>query len=283
MQKSIVLTLLLTFTVYSYSQNKPAYKLFNSKGHKISYKKVIKKMKRADIVLFGELHNNPIVHWLQYELTKDIAVGQDLVLGSEMLEADNQKALNDYLEGAVNQQALDTLARLSKNYQTDYKPLVDLAKNHKIPFIATNIPRRFAKKVFRTGLESLDSLSMEEKSWMAPLPLKYDASLSQYVKMKAMMGGHGGDNLPKAQACKDATMAYFILKNKGNSLFIHYNGAYHSDYHEGIYWYLKQANPQLKILTITVEEQASIKKFNKEIKGKADVIIVTPTSMTKTY
>ncbi len=283
MYKLIVLTLLLTFSVSSHGQNKPAYKLFNSKGHKISYKKVLKKMKKADVVLFGEHHNNPIVHWLQYEFTKDLAAGQDLVLGAEMLEADNQKQLNNYLDGSSNQQQLDTLARLWNNYITDYKPLVDLSKKHHFPFIATNIPRRFAKKVFRGGFEVLDSLTNQEKTWMPPLPLKYDASLSQYVKMKAMMGGHGGDNLPKAQACKDATMAYFILKNRGKSLFVHYNGSFHSDYHEGIYWYLKQGNPTLKILTITVEEQEDVKKFNKEIKGKADVIIVTPTSMTKTY
>jgi len=283
MQKSIVLTLLLTFTVFSYGQNKPAYKLYNSKGHKISYKKVLKKMKRADVVLFGELHDNPLVHWLQYELTKDLSLDHKLVLGAEMLEADNQQVVDDYLKKTINQQGLDTLARLWDNYKTDYKPLVDLAKKHNFPFVATNIPRSFAKKVYRDGFEVLDSVSSEAKTWMAPLPIKYDASLSQYVKMKAMMGGHGGDNFPKAQAIKDATMAYFIFKNKNKSIFIHYNGAFHSDYHEGIYWYLKQLDPALKIMTISSEEQDHIKKFNKEIKGKADVIIVTPTSMTKTY
>jgi len=283
MQKSIVLTLLLTFSVFSYGQNKPAYKLYNSKGHKISYKKVLKKMKRADVVLFGELHDNPLVHWLQYELTKDLSLDHKLVLGAEMLEADNQQVVDDYLKKTINQQGLDTLARLWDNYKTDYKPLVDLAKKHNFPFVATNIPRSFAKKVYRDGFEVLDSVSSEAKTWMAPLPIKYDASLSQYVKMKAMMGGHGGDNFPKAQAIKDATMAYFIFKNKNKSIFIHYNGAFHSDYHEGIYWYLKQLDPALKIMTISSEEQDQIKKFNKEIKGKADVIIVTPTSMTKTY
>ena len=231
MQKIIVLTLLLTFTVFSYSQNKPAYKIVNSKGRSISYKKVLKKMSKADVVLFGEQHDNPIVHWLQIELTKDLVAKQLLVLGSEMLEADDQLALNAYLEGRTTQQALDTLARLSVNYKTDYKPLVDLAKKNEIPFIATNIPRRFAKIVYHGGFQALDTLPVKSKDWMAPLPIKYDASLSQYVKMNAMMGGHGGDNFPKAQAIKDATMAYFILKNRGEKLFVHYNGSFHSDYH----------------------------------------------------
>ena len=52
-----------------------------------------------------------------------------------------------------------------------------------------------------------------EKTWMAPLPMDYDANLPGYVKMVEMMGGHGGANMPKAQATKDATMAYFILQH----------------------------------------------------------------------
>ena len=98
------------------------------------------------------------------------------------------------------------------------------------------------------------------------------------------MGGHGGDNLPKAQAIKDATMAYFILENReNNNLFIHYNGSYHSDNYEGINWYLKKADNNLNIVTISIVEQDNIKKFNKENKSKADYIIVVSSTMTKTY
>lgn len=284
MRISITSLLFLLFTTIIFSQNKPAYKLYNSKGSKVSYQKMIDKMSKADVVLFGEHHDNPIVHWLQYETTVDLSKSRKLILGAEMFEADNQQELNDYLSGKITQKAFDTLARLWKNYPTDYKPLVDFAKNNKIKFIATNIPRNFASEVYKNGFECLDSLSTEEKSWIAPLPIKYDANLPGYVKMMKMMGGHGGDNLPKAQAIKDATMAYFILKNKENDkLFIHYNGSYHSDDFEGINWYLKQENPTLKIVTVSVVESKNVKKFDKEKKEKADFIIVVPSTMTKTY
>ncbi len=284
MRISITSLLFLLFTTFIFSQNKPAYKLYNENGGKVSYKKMINKMKKADVVLFGEHHNNPIVHWLQLEATSDLNKSRKLILGAEMFEADNQQELNDYLSGKITQKAFDTLARLWKNYPTDYKPLVDFAKKNKIKFIATNIPRSFASEVYKGGFKSLDSLTLEEKSWMAPLPIKYDANLPGYVKMMKMMGGHGGDNLPKAQAIKDATMAYFILKNKENDkLFIHYNGSYHSDDFEGIGWYLKQENPSLKIVTVSVVESENVKKFDKEKKGKGDFIIVVPSIMTKTY
>ncbi|UMB52671.1 ChaN family lipoprotein [Lutibacter sp. A64] len=284
MRKQLVFFLVIIFSGVVFAQNKPAYKLYNAKGKKVSYKKMIKKMSKADVVLFGEYHNNPIIHWLQYEATKDLSVENKLILGAEMFEADNQNELNNYLSGAIDAKALDTVARLWNNYKTDYKPLVDFAKDNKLKFIATNIPRRYASLVFRGGFEALEELTDDEKTWIAPLPIAYDKTLPGYVKMKEMMGGHGSDNLPKAQAVKDATMGYFILENlQDKKLFVHYNGSYHSDNYEGIYWYLKKGNPNLQISTVSVIEQENIKKFDTENKLKADFIIVVPSTMTKTY
>jgi uncharacterized iron-regulated protein len=284
MQKLILSIAIVLFSTILFSQNKPAYKLYNAKGNKVSYKKMIKTMSKSDVVLFGEHHNNPIVHWLQLETTQDLFKLRKLTLGAEMFEADNQQQLNNYLSGEIDEKGLDTLARLWNNYKTDYKPLVDFAKTNNLKFIATNVPRKYASLVYKGGLEALDSLAVEEKSWIATLPIKYDATLPGYVKMKAMMGGHGGDNLPKAQAIKDATMAYFILKNsEKNNLFLHYNGSYHSDDYEGINWYLKQNANSLKVVTVSVVEQQNLNKFNQENKLKADFIIVVPETMTKTY
>lgn len=279
-------TLLFVFLItYSFfGQNKPVYKLYNAKGHKVSYQRMIKMLRKANVVLFGEHHNNPISHWLELEVTKDIYKTQKVVLGAEMFEADNQMSLNNYLSGKINNKGLDTLARLWLNYKTDYKPLVDFAKKNKLEFIATNVPRRYASLVYKKGFLALNSLPKNEKLWIAPLPVKYDAALPGYVKMKTMMGGHGGENLPKAQAIKDATMAYFISKNlEKKSTFIHFNGSYHSDNFEGIYWYLKNLNAALKIKTVSIVEQPNVKKFNKENKNLADFIIVVVESMTKTY
>ena len=284
MRKVIVFLLFMTFSALIFSQNKPAYKLYNAKGAKVSYKSMINKMKKADVVLFGEYHDNPIVHWLQYETTVDLNKLRKLTLGAEMFEADNQIPLNNYLIDTINQKGLDTLVKLWRNYKTDYKPLVDFAKENKLNFIATNAPRRYARKVYKEGFGILDSISDLEKSWIAPLPIKYDATLSGYVKFKEMLGDHATENSPKAQALKDATMAYFILKNKKkDELFLHYNGSYHSDDYEGINWYLKQVNNNLRIITVSVEEQENLKKLNKENRLKADFIIIVPPTMTKTY
>lgn len=281
---------LLLFTAFIFShllinaQDKSPYVLYNTKGKKLSYKKMIKVLKEKDIVLFGEYHNNAIAHWLQLEITKDLKQSCDLVLGAEMFEADNQEQLDLYLQGKLSAKGLDSNARLWKNYQTDYAPLVNFAKANKLAFAATNIPRKFASLVSKGGFEKLDSLSAKEKSWIAPLPVAYDAELPGYKKMLEMMGGHGGPNLPKAQAIKDATMSHFILKYfKTGSLFVHYNGAYHSDNYEGILWYLKRQRPELRYATISTVSQKDIGSLEAANKGKADFIICVDEDMTNTY
>jgi uncharacterized iron-regulated protein len=201
-----------------------------------------------------------------------------------MIEADNQPQLNQYLAGEINQKKFDSVARLWNNHKTDYKPLVDYAKEKHFPFIATNVPRRFASMVYKGGFEALEKLTAEEKTWIAPLPFPYDATLPGYVKMLEMAGGHGGDNLPKAQAVKDATMGYFIAQNlKPGTVFVHYNGSYHSDNFEGINWYLKKDKPGVKIVTIATVSQKEVSKLEKEYLQKADFILVIDEDMTKTF
>ena len=282
--KKITFSIFLFATIISVAQDKKAYQIFDKKGKKSSYEKVLKAAEKSDVVLFGEIHDNSVVHWLQLEFTKDLAQRKPLVLGAEMLEADNQKQLDQYLKGEINQKQLDSSARLWKNYKTDYKPLVDFAKDKKINFIATNVPRRYASLVFKKDLVALDSLSALEKSWIAPLPIEFDINLPGYKGMMSMQGGHAGEKMPKAQAIKDATMAYFINKNrKENSIFVHYNGTYHSDNYEGINWYLRKLDADMQIVTIAMVEQKDITKLEAEHYNKADFILVIDEDVTKTY
>ena len=284
MKKICLLVIALGFAAIVFSQDKPAYVLYNKDGKKVKYSKMINSAAAADIVLFGEFHNNPIAHCLQLELTRDLKEKRELVLGAEMFEADNQQALDNYLQGKISAKGLDSSARLWRNYTTDYAPLVNFAKSHNIVFAATNVPRRYASMVARAGLETLDSLNATEKAWIAPLPIAYDAELPGYKKMLETMKGHGGPNLPKAQAIKDATMAHFILKYfKEGSLFIHYNGAFHSENYDGIVWYLRRQRPELKLMTITIVSQKDISKLLDENKNKADYIICVDEDMTTTY
>ena len=281
----------LSILFLAMKSDKPAYQYFTKEGKTIEYSKVIKACEKADIIFIGELHNNPISHWMEYEITKDIYAQRDssVVLGAEMFEADNQIIMNEYFSGKIKKKSFKSEMRLWPNYDTDYEPLLEFANEKKIPFIATNVPRRYASLVNKSGLEALNELSDEAKKFIAPLPIAFDGTLKIYKEMMDMMKSSGmshvTDNIVKAQAIKDATMAHFILTNlpKEGGAFIHYNGAYHSQDFQGIVWYLKQAKPELNIITISAVEQDSIAELEEEYINQADFLMAVPTSMTKTY
>lgn len=286
---NLVFIFLAIFTL-AFKADKPSYKLYNSEGKESFYTKLIKDASEADIVFYGELHNDPISHWLELEITKDLhkVKGDKLILGAEMFERDDQLVINEYLDNMYESGKFEPEAKLWKNYNTDYKPLLEYAKENTLLFIATNIPRRYASMVSRSGFEILDSLSDEAKKYIAPLPVDYDPELKGYKDMLDMGGGngmvHANTNLPKAQAIKDATMAYSILQHweDGNTI-IHYNGSYHSRNFEGIVWYLRQSKPGLRIVTVETVLQEDITEVEEDNIGIASYVVCVPESMTKTY
>lgn len=286
MKKLLIITMAL-FVFTAFKSDKPAYTLYTADGKPVKYEKMMRLIEEADIVFFGELHNNPIAHWLQLEITQDLyqAKSGKLMLGAEMFETDNQLILNEYLEGKISESSFEKEVRLWPNYKTDYKPLVQFAKDSSLYFVATNVPRRYASVVYKQGIDTLAFFSAQARSYMAPLPIQYDSSLSCYsgmmAEMKAM--GHGNENLPKSQALKDATMAYQIAVNKkDDQVFIHFNGSYHSQNKESIIWYLNQYKPGLKIVTITTVEQSEIDELDSLNMNLADFVVVVPENMTKT-
>ncbi|WP_160136848.1 ChaN family lipoprotein [Chryseobacterium sp. c4a] len=289
--KNIFIAILLAGFCSLSAQNFKAYQFYDQKGKELKTDKLVKELAEYDVVFFGENHNSSINHWLQLKITEALYEKKNgkLILGAEMFERDNQAQLNQYLNGKLDAKAFKDSARLWNNYATDYKPLVDFAKNKKLNFIATNIPRRYASQTAKEGLESLNNLSDKEKSYIAQLPIKVTLDTPGYPEMKAMMGDHAEGtkvmNFISAQATKDATMAESILKNiQAGKTFIHYNGNYHSKEFGGTYWYIKQKNPNLKMAVISVfeSEDPELKVPSKDyIPTEFNLII--PSDMTKTF
>lgn len=283
-----VLIITFLFCFNSYTQNLKAYQIFDKDGNVTTFENLVQNSTDADIVLFGELHNNSISHWLQLELTMALHAHKDenLVLGMEMFEADNQLIIDEYFAGQITERNFRAEARLWRNYDTDIRPLVEFARENDLQLIATNIPRRYASLVNREGFEGLENLSPQALSYVAPLPVAYDPELPGYKAMLEMahLPGHVNENFPKAQAIKDATMAHFILKNfESGNLFIHYHGAYHSNNYEGIVWYLNRAQPDLQLTTISTVEQSQVETLDEQHLNLADFIIAVPATMTKTH
>ncbi|WP_345117199.1 ChaN family lipoprotein [Hymenobacter algoricola] len=289
-RKLLLLPLLLLLLGFR-ADDRPAYRLFTAAGKPARYDKMLQELARADVVFFGEQHNDPIAHWLALQLTKDLLrlkQGQ-LVLGLEMFERDVQPLVDQYTTGEVAEEEFEARSRPWPNYGTDYKPLLLLAKQQKFRVVGTNVPRRYASMVGKNSLSVLDTLPAKSKAWLAPLPLTVDYELPGYKNMAKMFGGDaahaaGVQNIIQAQALKDATMAYFLNQARpAGHLLLHLNGSYHSDNHDGILAYLRQQNPQLRVLTISTVTQEQLGKLDREQQQKADFILTVPADMTKTY
>lgn len=273
--------------IQPFAKGLDAYAIYTSDGKKADIDKIMKSANGKSHVFFGELHNSAIAHWLQFELTKRLyAVNKRrLVLGAEMFEADNQYIIDEYLKRQISANSFQDEVRLWPNYNTDYKPLIEFAREKSIPFIATNIPRRYASMVYKQHLDSLNGLSDLAKTFIAPISaFRFDTSVACYGRMVTDFGDHGGMQIAQAQAIKDATMAHFIQKNSTKrTVFLHYNGAYHSDNKEGIIHYLKEFIDLDKILTITTVTQEKVDRLDETNKGLADFVICVPESFTNTH
>jgi uncharacterized iron-regulated protein len=286
--RNYFLAILLIFsTVGAIKAQGEAYQFFTNKGKKIDLKDVLKEAKDADAVFFGELHNNSLGHWLQLQVLKGLqAENSDLVVGSEIFEREDQLNLDEWFLGQITESNFEAEANLWKNYNTDYRPILRYAKEKGLTFIATNVPRKYASLVSKSGLSALDELSPQAKKYFAKLPVEVDMNMPGYVAMKDMMHGAPGNSefMIQAQALKDATMAESLFESlhAGKKIY-HINGSYHSKDGEGILWYLKREFPDLKSLDIHMVTQDQLDKLDDENAKAGEIILVLPSDSHTTY
>lgn len=104
---------------------------------------MISELKGADVVIIGETHNDPVAHHIELEVVKGIYnLSGKAAVSMEMFERDVQHVIDEYLDGHIQESFLLKDARAWKNYETDYKPVVEFAKENGLKVIAANAPRR---------------------------------------------------------------------------------------------------------------------------------------------
>ena len=292
MKRTATVLLFALQLMASMAMSPAAYRIFDSRGRETDFRTMADSLSRADVVFFGENHNCPISHWMELEISRALFAchGGDLVIGQEMMEAGNQLLLDEYLAGITSYDRFEAEGRLWDNYSTDYYPTVYFAKENGIPFVATNVPRRYAAAVGAGGLEALERFSDEARRYMAPLPIPfaYDTEAAGEKFAAMMMFSRRSPeemrNLAEAQALKDATMGWFIARNmQPSAKFLHINGSMHSDSREGIIPYLLGYRPHTRVATVTSRRQDSIEALDPDFLGAADFYIVVPTDFPTSY
>ncbi|WP_198552888.1 ChaN family lipoprotein [Psychromonas sp. Urea-02u-13] len=221
-------------------------------------------VKDADIILVGEWHGHPGVHLMQAQLLAQLySQNINLVLSMEQFSRDHQKILNQYLTGEIGEKALIKNTNAWSNYSSDYRPLVEFAKQNSLDVIAANAPKTIVRCIGKNGAEYLTRLPLNERKWVAQqLTLTADG---YQEKFNSLM--HHGDEVKTkqqfaAQTTWDDTMAEsmvnYLAKHPGRQI-MHVAGRFHVAEGLGIASRIKSRNANLNVVMITpVTETSSI-------------------------
>lgn len=267
------------------------YRVYRGDGSPATLDEVIEASRHVDVTFIGEMHDDAVAHYLEAEILRRIA-GPDWALSMEMFERDVQGVVDEYLEGLIDERDLIASGRAWSNYQSDYKPLIEIAKEAHMPVIAANAPKRYVDVVGKKGQAGLLALGVEAKSTLPPLP--YTAASQAYRErfereMSQETGAHGSEPLPahqtesdyalQAQTLWDAAMADSIakfLKVHPNKHILQINGLFHSEYHQGIPEHLLRYRPDTTTLVVTILRDKSFPSWKgADMKGAGDFVIVT--------
>lgn len=281
-------------------------RVFDSGEKRFSdFEAMMMELTRADVVFVGEQHDDPATHKLERAILEGLLRRKiGVTVSLEMFERDVQQSLNEYLTGKLSEEAFLKASRPWPRYATDYRSLVEIARAHNWPVVASNIPRRLASQISRQGLDSINALPEADRKMVAA---QHQCPMDDYFKRftEAMNEHPAGD--PKAsdkkeekkdekkvaeekamverfyfaQCLKDETMAEAIAAasptsngSQTKNITVHYNGAFHSDYKLGTAARVIRRMPKAKIKIVSIVPVENLDSINaNEYRKRGDFVI----------
>ncbi|WP_207687604.1 ChaN family lipoprotein [Desulfonema limicola] len=278
------------------------YHIFNSRGKKADMSDIINAAGFADAVFIGESHGDPCAHFLELNILENIYkcyqkdakenASRPIILCMEMFERDVQPVIDEYMNDMITEKHFLSASRAWPGYMHNYRPVVEFAKEKKIPLIGANAPSRYANMVSRLGRDALNNLSEHAKNfWLPPLPYKKSSEKykEKFKKFWENIPAHSKinnnsqndkvfENFIDAQSLWDASMAFSIKKaldKNPTSLVLNINGIFHSSQQLGTPEHLLNYMPKANILTISIISGQNLPDFDNQYKEYGDFIIFT--------
>lgn len=297
--------------------NQPAtrYLAFDSSGKQVTIQQLVEAFGGADVVLVGEQHDDPVAHLLEAELLRRAderhgagAKARPVALSLEMFERDVQLVVDEYLAGLISERHFLLGSRPWKNYEGDYRPMIEYARARKLTVIAANAPARYVSRVSANGPASLGALSDEARRTLPPLPLRpaseaYAAKFNKFMQLDTAAlppqtpnapapsphaqttNPHGALHLLDAQNLRDAAMAHAIsehLRRTRAALVVHVNGKFHSEERMGVAEHVKHYRPQARVLVVTILSGEGFPAFDAARLGRfGDYVILTDPALPR--
>lgn len=244
------------------------------------FESMLADLARADAVFVGEQHDDPNTHRLELAIVEGLTRrGVPVIVALEMFERDVQDELDQFAAGSLPEEQFLKQTRPWPRYATDYRPIVEFAKAHKLPIVAANVPRRLAAEVGKKGMAAIDGADRAFAAKALECPAKGD----YYDRFTAAMGSHAGSspNFYFAQCVKDETMGESVAeafhRTPGRVAIVHINGAFHSDFGLGAAESARRRMPGRRVAVVSVlpvQDIDAAKPSDEDLK-RADYLIYT--------
>ena len=289
------MTRALAAALFLFALQNPAYvpeRVFDTRqGAFVDFEVMLAGISEVDVVFVGEMHDDPNTHLLEAAILDGLQRRKrSPVVSLEMFERDAQPMLDAYLVGRISEEEMLKGARPWPRYATDYRPLVERAKEARWPVIAANVPRSIAQKVAKGGKEAIGQLTEAERANTArDLECPLDPYFDRFAQS---MSGHPAPNQSAdetkamaeryywSQCVKDETMAEAIAaavnRNTGGPV-VHYNGAFHSDFGLGTAERVRRRLPGKRTVVISmlpVDDLDKLQPAGEDLK-RADYLVYT--------
>lgn len=232
------------------------YQFATPEGQRIELSNLPRSIANADVVLVGEWHTHSAVHRFQTDLLKQLSqTDRPVTLSMEQFSRPYQAVIDNYLASEIGERTFIKQTQAWPNYESDYRPLIELAKRNKMAVIASNAPKSIVRCIGREGIEYLDKLDNTHRSWIAN---EVNTQDSPY-KSKFMASMHHGkpeqtEKHYAAQITWDETMAESIVNHLAihpTHQVMHVAGKFHTEGGLGIKASILRRNPELNVVVIT--------------------------------
>jgi uncharacterized iron-regulated protein len=233
----------------------------------LAFDAFVKTVAQAQVVAVGEEHYHPDIQAFELRLLQALTQQRprQVALALEFLERDMQAAVDAYLSGNSDETTLHMQIKATPAFIQYYFPLIQYARQVRIPIVAMNVPRSFARRVSREGLLAVAaSLPLPERAYIAatffPIAPSYRRYFRQAVAAAHPLPEEQHDRFVEAAHLKDDTMAESLaifLESAPDTTVLAIAGRFHFDYGLAIPALLRQRRPHVTIQRMTATAVAS--------------------------
>lgn len=286
---AVMLGLLLGDRAVAQDETSFAPKILATKtGQEISVEQLAETVAKDDVVFLGEEHDSDGAHQLQAALVRELILkGANIAISLEMFERDVQGVLNEYLAGRISEEEFLYASRPWNNYAEHYREVIELAREHRIPVIAANVPRELAAAIAKGQAVDQSQAAYRARSLNAPSDLYWE-------KFAEIMKGHGGSEnetanrrMYESQCLKDDTMAeaitdFLATHRHRHVTVVHLCGKFHSDFGLGTAARVAWRNGLARMTIVSTERPENLEKFDiRKYRTQGHYLFVVPPNAAK--